>query len=87
MFAGTRSSSTVVERIAFIPDSTEVNAKVIARLSAVEGIVAPGISPAPITLDLTILNEGTLPVNEKGETKRFPKGGVAYNIPAKRIWP
>ena len=84
MFAGTRSSSTVVERIAFIPDSTEVNAKVIARLSAVEGIVAPGnLAGAPITLDLTILNEGTLPVNEKGETKRFPKGGVAYNIPGK----
>jgi len=84
MFAGTRSTSTAVETITFVPDSAEVSGKVIARLSAVEGIVAAdNLAGAPITLDLTILDEGTLPVNEKGEEKRFPKGGVAYNIPGK----
>lgn len=84
MFAGTRSTSTVVETISFVPDSAEVSGKVIARLSAVEGIVDPdNLAGAPITLDLRIVEEGSLPVNEKGELKRFPKGGVAYNIPGK----
>ncbi len=78
MFAGTRSSSTVVERIAFIPDSTEVNAESHSPPVGCRRHSRPGnLAGAPITLDLTILNEGTLPVNEKGETKRFPKGGVA----------
>ena len=26
-------------------------------------------------------SRGSLPVNEKGEVKRFPKGGFAYRIP------
>lgn len=82
MFTGVRTTRTVVEKITFIPDSNEVKGKIIARLSAVDGIIdANNLAGAPITLDLHILEAGKLPVTEKGEPKTFPKGGVAYRIP------
>ena len=84
MFAGTHSSRTVVEKVSFIPDSAEVSAKTIARLSAVDGIIeADNLAGAPISLDFRILETGTLPITEKGEPKTFPKGGVAYRIPGR----
>lgn len=82
MFAGTRSTRTVVTRVTLEPDSTDISGKVIARLSSVDGFVdADNLSGAPVTVNVTVLDEGRLPVNEKGEVKRFPKGGVAYTIP------
>ena len=84
MFAGTRSSRTVVEKVSILPDSADVNGKVIARLSAVDGIIdADNLAGAPVTLDIAILEEGSLPLTEKGEVKTFPKGGVAYRIPGR----
>lgn len=82
MFAGVRTTRTVVEKVTFVPDSCDVKGKIIARLSAVEGIIdANNLAGAPITVDLLILEPGKLPVTDKGETKTFPKGGVAYCIP------
>lgn len=82
MFAGTTKTYTTVSTITFEPDSTEVSGEIIARLSPVDGFVAADdLSGAPITLSMTILDAGMLPVNDKGEPKRFPKGGVAYNVP------
>lgn len=82
MFAGVSSSRTVVSKVSFVPDSTDVDSKVIARLSTVEGIIdADNLAGAPITLSLKILSEGKLPVNDRGEEKTFPKGGVAYRVP------
>ena len=82
MFTGTRATSTVVEKLTFMPDSTGVTDSVIARLSAVDGLVdADNLAGAPITLTLKIIEEGKVPVNEKGEEKSFPKGGVAYCVP------
>lgn len=82
MFAGVSTTRTVVEKVTFIPDSTGTDSKVIARLSAVDGIVEPdNLAGAPITLDVKILERGELPLTEKGEPKAFPKGGVAYRIP------
>ena len=82
MFAGVRTSRTVVEKVTFVPDTTEVSGRVIARLSAVDGILdAENLAGAPITVDVRMLEPGELPVNEKGEPKTFPKGGVAYCIP------
>lgn len=82
MFAGVHSSRTVVEKVTYIPDSSDASGVVIARLSAVDGIVSPdNLAGAPITLDFTVLQEGELPLTEKGEPKTFPKGGVAYAIP------
>ena len=86
MFAGTTSSRTVVEKVSLVPDSAEVTGMVVARLSAVEGIVdADNLAGAPITLDIKILEVGTLPLTEKGEQKTFPRGGVAYRIPGKAL--
>ncbi|MCM1067211.1 MAG: DUF4831 family protein [Muribaculaceae bacterium] len=84
MFAGVHRSSTVVEKVSFVPDSADARSVVIARLSAVDGIVdADNLAGAPITLDFTILEDGKLPLTEKGEVKTFPKGGVAYRIPGR----
>lgn len=82
MFLGTTSTSTVVKTVSIVPDSTDITNRPIARISAVEGIIDPdNLAGAPVYLSLNIIEEGQLPVNEKGETKRFPKGGVAYNVP------
>lgn len=43
------------------------------------------LSGAPIYISVDILEQGELPVNEKGETKAFPKGGLAYNIPGRAL--
>lgn len=82
MFAGVSTTRTVVEKVTFIPDSTATDNKVIARLSAVDGILEPdNLAGTPITLDVKILERGELPLTEKGAPKAFPKGGVAYRIP------
>ncbi|MDE6120884.1 MAG: DUF4831 family protein [Muribaculaceae bacterium] len=82
MFAGTTATATVVEKYSYLPDSTDASGVVIARLSAVEGLIdADNLAGVPVTLDIRILEQGELPVNDKGETKTFPKGGVAYRIP------
>lgn len=84
MFAGVSANRTVVEKVTFVPDSNEARGKVIARLSAVDGILEPSnLAGAPITIDVKILEQGQLPVTEKGEVKDFPKGGVAYCIPGR----
>ncbi|MCH5221639.1 MAG: DUF4831 family protein [Muribaculaceae bacterium] len=82
MFAGVRTTRTIVEKVSFVPEAKEVKGKVIARLSVVDGIVdADNLAGAPITVDMRVIEEGELPLNEKGEKKTFPKGGVAYCIP------
>lgn len=83
MFLGTEQRSTTVETITYTP-AEEATKQVIARISALEGIVpSDDLSGDPIYLSLAITERGNLPVNEKGEVKRFPKGGVAYCIPGK----
>lgn len=83
MFLGTVQTSTDVTSVDYTPGDTNPR-KVISRLSMTDGFVDPdNLSGAPIYLDLTIVERGKLPVNEKGEEKRFPKGGLAYRIPGK----
>lgn len=82
MFAGTTQTWTDVRTITVIPDSTGLENQVIARVSPFDGIIdADNLAGAPVTVNCEILEKGVLPVNEKGETKRFPKGGFAYTIP------
>lgn len=82
MFLGTTKSRTEVRRVRVMPDSTDISGRVIARLSAFDGIVdAEDLAGAPVVLDLKVVTRGELPVNDKGEVKTFPKGGVAYRIP------
>lgn len=82
MFAGTTSTRTDVKKYTLLPDSTDITGRVLARLSAVDGLVdADNLAGNPIYIDVKVMEQGVLPVNEKGEVKSFPKGGVAYNIP------
>lgn len=82
MFAGTTKTSTVVSTITVVPDSTDTERMVLARISPVDGIVgADNLSGAPVYLNIRVNSRATLPLTDKGEPKRFPKGGFAYNIP------
>lgn len=82
MFTGTTQTSTEVATYTYRPDSLDSQRVVLARLSALDGLVdADDLSGAPIYLDLKVTQRGEYPVNERGEEKRFPKGGLAYRIP------
>lgn len=83
MFLGTVQTSVEVRTYRFtVPADGEPERTVVARLSAVDGLVAPDdLSGAPIYVTVSPESRGALPVNEKGEAKSFPKGGVAYRIP------
>lgn len=81
MFVGTKSVSTDVQTITYVPEKDSDKA-VIARISAIDGIVsADDLSGDAVTLRLKVTDRGHLPLNEKGEPKVMPKGGVAYCIP------
>lgn len=87
MFTGTETRSTTVSTIPWTPDGeSEAPAisSVVARLSAIDGIVDAGnLSGEPITVTVKVIERGEMPVNDKGEELRFPKGGVAYTIPGR----
>ncbi len=81
MFIGTTQVSTDVKTMTFVPDEECVN-KVLARISATEGIVSSeDLSGTPIYISIKVVQKGELPVNDAGVVKQFPKGGVAYRIP------
>lgn len=81
MFVGAETKQVVVKTVTMVPDG-DIAGKIICRLSAVKGIVEPDdLSGAPVALSLEVINQGELPVNDKGEPLPFPKGGVAYCIP------
>ncbi|MDE6090535.1 MAG: DUF4831 family protein [Duncaniella sp.] len=83
MFLGTVQKSVEVRTYTvYVPDEGEAARTVVARLSALDGLVAPDdLSGDPIYAEITPVSRGELPVNEKGVAKTFPKGGVAYRIP------
>lgn len=83
MFAGTVSKWTEVRTFTLQPDAeSPLVDEVFARISPFDGILDPdNLAGAPITITIDELVLGELPVNEKGEEKKFPKGGVAYQIP------
>lgn len=86
MFLGTRQTSTDVKTFTYIPptDTTQLKGHIIARLSAIDGLVAPDdLSGAPINLNYSVTQHGEMPVNEKGIKLTFPKNGFAYCIPGK----
>lgn len=88
MFTGTESKSTAVRTFAVIPERLETKGETetvtVARLSALDGIVdSTDLSGAPIELTVTAESIGQPPVNEKGQPKPFPKGGLAYCVPGK----
>ena len=82
MFLGTVQTKAEVITVSYVPAEQGVNDVVIARLNAVKGFVAADdLSGAPIYLQYGVKNRGVMPKTEKGEDKKFPKGGVPYCIP------
>lgn len=83
MFLGVEQRATNIKTIRYIPDA-EIEDYIVARVSATDGVVdANNLAGEPIYLTIEITEKGELPINERGEVKRFPKGGVAYRIPGK----
>ncbi|MCM1109910.1 MAG: DUF4831 family protein [Clostridium sp.] len=86
MFAGAVKTSTEVATFVYTPERLSADGDseqtVLCRLSQAEGLVdSDNLTGAPVYLKLTARRVGELPRNEKGEEKRFPKGGLAYCIP------
>lgn len=81
MFIGTKSVATDVQTITYTPVK-DTDKSVIARISAINGIVDPDdLSGDAVTLKLQVTDRGRMPLNDKGQPKEMPKGGVAYCIP------
>jgi len=81
MFVGTTSTWTDVATFNILPED-DINRMVIARISAIDGIVdANDLSGAPVYLNLKVTQRGQLPLNDKVEELPFPKNGFAYCIP------
>lgn len=83
MFTGTVSTSVEVARFTVVPPAAdEAGRMVVARISVLDGIVpADDLTGAPLYIDFSDITTASLPVNEKGVTKSFPKEGLAYRIP------
>lgn len=83
MFMGTTQTCTASTSVRYTPGD-EDESMVIARLSVTKGFTdVNDLSGIPVYIHLAVEERGALPVNEKGEVKRFPKGGVAYRIPGR----
>ena len=83
LFLGTTTTTNVIKSVEYRPGK-DVSNEVIARISNLNGIVdKTDLSGAPLYLSLSVVERATLPVNEKGETKKLPKDAVVYNIPGK----
>lgn len=82
MFLGTEKSYTVVRTYPVaIPTGNKSN-QVVARLSPSQGLIdADDLTGNPVYISFTNTRKAELPVNDKGVTKTFPKGGLAYRIP------
>lgn len=82
MFGGTVQTYTEVTTLTFTPGKEDEGKVLLARISPTEGVVAKDdLSGIPLYLSYQVLTRGKLPLTEKGEPKKFPKGGVAYTIP------
>lgn len=83
MFIGSTQTETKVFRFDYEPVD-EVKNETLFRVSNFNGIVDKNdLSGEPVYLNLSISERGELPVNEKGEEKKLPKGAVMYCIPGK----
>lgn len=79
-FTGISYESAETRRFTYVPD--EEGNSILFRLSSFAGFVgADDYSGDPVTITTRILRKGKLPVDANGEEKKFPKDGIAYNIP------
>lgn len=83
-FLGNVAKETVVRTFTCLP--TEDGKSVLFRLSNFDGFVEPDdYSGEPVYVKIEVTSAGELPIDSKGETKKLPKDGVAYNVPGTAI--
>lgn len=79
-FMGITAEQTVVRKFTFQPGDN--GRSILFRMSDFAGFTdTDDLSGDPAYVNVEITREGELPLNEKGEPKKFPKDGVVYNIP------
>ncbi len=79
-FAGTVTCERVRRTFTFIPEDD--GKTVLFRMSDFAGFVeADDYTGDPVYVTVDVTSQPTLPVDLKGEEKKFPKDGVAYCIP------
>ncbi len=79
-FVGNITKETVVRNFTFVPSDN--GRQVLFRMSNFAGFVdADDYSGDPVYINVEITNEGEIPVDAKGETKKLPKDAVAYCVP------
>ncbi|MDE5874481.1 MAG: DUF4831 family protein [Muribaculaceae bacterium] len=79
-FLGNVTRETVTRRFTYVPAGNSRN--VLFRLSDFDGFVgAEDYSGEPVYISIHITDEGSLPVDAKGEEKKMPKDAVAYCVP------
>lgn len=79
-FTGYTTSETVTRVFTYLPE--DEGRITLFRMSDFAGFVeSDDFSGRPVYLSVDLISEGQLPVDVKGEEKKFPKDGVAYCIP------
>lgn len=79
-FLGYVTHETVSNVFSFTP--SDEGASTLFRLSNFAGFVdADDYSGDPVTVDVKITNRGAVPLDARGEERKFPKDGVAYCVP------
>lgn len=79
-FTGSVTSESVTRKFTFIPEGDA--RQILFRMSEFAGFVdADDLSGDPVYIQIETLNQASLPVDAKGETKKLPKNAVIYNIP------
>lgn len=79
-FIGTTEVESVTRSFTFTPD--EEGKSTLFRLSDFAGFVdSDDYSGEPVYINVKVTAKGELPVDSKGEEKKYPKDGVAYVIP------
>ena len=83
-FTGSISEERITRTFTFMP--SESGKWVLFRMSNFAGIVNPDdYRGEPVYVSVNITQEGKLPVDPKGEEKKFPKDGIAYCIPGSAL--
>lgn len=79
-FVGFSWEETVTRSFTVVPE--EEGRMTLFRMSDFAGFVeADDYSGDPVYFDMTVLSEGQLPVDAKGEEKKMPKDAVVYTVP------
>lgn len=79
-FNGVRYSETSTRGFDYLPEGNAE--EIICRISDFEGFTtSDDLSGTPVYVKVEITDEGELPVDARGETKKLPKDAIVYNIP------